>query len=204
LDTKDTIIEGARSLFFKYGIKSVTMDDIAKHLGMSKKTIYQFFTDKNEVILTLIEKTMSVNRCDFDEIANHSKNAVDEILELMKHLGKMFSKMNPNLFYDMQKYHPEAWQAFRDFKEKYIFEKVENNIRKGIEEGLFRKDLKIKIIARLRLEQLELALQPNAFPPEEFNLAEVQMTLLEHYLHGIATIKGHRLINKSREVEEEE
>jgi AcrR family transcriptional regulator len=204
VDTRELILEGARVLFFKYGIKSVTMDDIAKHLGMSKKTIYQFFEDKSEVIKTLIEKTMSSNRCEFDDIGERSQNAVEEMWGMMIHLGAMFSKMNPNLFYDLQKYHPESWQLFRNFKEKFILETVEKNIKKGIKEGLFRKDIKIKIIARLRIEQIEFAMNPLTFPPDQYNLAEVQMTLLDHYLHGIATIKGHKLINKFKEVVEED
>ncbi len=204
VETKEIILNAAHILFFKYGIKSVTMDDIAKHLGMSKKTIYQFFPDKNEVVKSVFKETMLTNKCEFQEITLKSRNAIEEIFEIIKHMENMFTKMNPNLFYDLQKYHQDTWQLFRNFKEKFILETVETNIRKGIKEGLYRKDINIKVIARFRIEQVEFAMNPTIFPPDKYNFADVQTALLDHYLHGIATLKGHKLINKFKQVIEEE
>lgn len=180
------------------------MDDIAKHLGMSKKTIYQFFSDKNEVVKRLMETTMLINKCEFMEITTRSKNSIEEILEMMKHMEHMFARMNPNFFYDLQKYYQDSWQMFRDFKEKFILETVQANIKRGINDGLFRSDINIKVIARLRIEEVELAMNPLAFPPDKYSVAEVQVALLDHYLHGIATLKGHKLINKYKQLIEEE
>lgn len=180
------------------------MDDIAKHLGMSKKTIYQFFSDKGDVVKSLLEKELVCNECEFKDIAGKSSNSIEEILQMMKHMQLMFSKMNPNLFYDLQKYHPESWQLFRSFKEKFIMEQVERNLIRGIEEGFYRKDINIKVIAKLRIEEVELAMSPHAFPPDKFQIADVQTSLLDHFLHGIVTIKGHKLINKYKQLNEDE
>jgi AcrR family transcriptional regulator len=204
LETRSIVLKGAKDLFFKYGIKSVTMDDIAKHLGISKKTIYQYFTDKNAIIKNLIEEVMHSNSYECNEIAVNSGNAIEEILELMKHLGSMFSKMNPNLFYDMQKYHPESWKLFKEFKEKIILNTVEKNLEKGINEGLYRKGLNIKIIARLRIEQIEFAVNSDVFPPEEYRFIDVHTAILDHYLHGIVTLKGHKIVNKFKGIEDED
>ncbi len=204
METKDRILKGAEELFFKYGIKSITMDDIAKHLGISKKTIYQFYSDKNEVIETLMSSLTKSNECIFQKIADESANVIEEVFEMMKHMGTIFSQMNPNLFYDLQKYHPNSWSLFKKFKEDFIERMVEDSVRRGIEQGHVRADINTKIIARLRMEEVEMGFNPQVFPPDKFKIVDVQLALLDHYLHGICTLKGHKLINKYKQVTEEE
>ena len=180
------------------------MDDIAKHLAMSKKTIYQHFRDKNEIITQLTGLDLQEHQCRFDEIKLSSANAIEEIIAIMRTMEEMFSRMNPNVFYDMQKYHPQAWQLFKKFKAGYILGCVEENINRGIAEGVYRKDLNISIIARIRIELVELAFNPEIFPPDKNNITKVQMALLDHFLHGIVTLKGHRIINNIKQLTEEE
>jgi hypothetical protein len=122
----------------------------------------------------------------------------------MKYLADMFSKINPSLFYDMKKYHPKAWDKFREFKEKKVMHIVETNILKGISQGLYRNTLNPKILARLRIEEVEMAMNPEIFPGREFSLLEVQVALLDHFLYGILTLKGHKLINKYKQITEDE
>ena len=179
------------------------MDDFARHLGISKKTIYQFFKNKDQIVTTLTKENFVERRHRFDELASSSKNAVDEIMQMMKHMSAVFTQMNPNLFYDLQKYHPLAWKSFRDFKEECIMVKVEENLKKGIKQELYRKDINIKIMAKLRIEQVEMAMNPDIFPPDKFKFSDIQVALIDHFLHGITTIKGHRLINKYKEIVEE-
>lgn len=204
METKERIIKGAEELFFKYGIKSVTMDDIAKHLAISKKTIYQFYSDKNEVVETLMKMKLKEDECELNEILNTSENVIVEVFNLMKHMGAMFSKINPNIFYDLQKYHPNAWKLFQQFKEEFMAKMVEGSIVRGIKEGLVRPDVNPKILARLRMEEVAMGFNPQVFSPDKFKMLEVQMALLDHFLHGICTLKGHKLINKYKEVIEEE
>jgi AcrR family transcriptional regulator len=202
--TKERIMQAAHDLFYQYGIRSITMDDIAKHLSISKKTIYQFFEEKDEIVGACCSTDLSDHNCKMEEIVKNSKNAVHEMIECMKYLGEMFSGMNPNLFYDLQKFHPASWKVFRSFKEEKIMAMVETNLRRGIKEGLYRPDINIKILAKLRIEEVELAMNPVAFPPSKFNLKEVQVTLLDHFIHGITTLKGHRLLNNYKKINEEE
>lgn len=204
MEPKERIMKGAMELFFQYGIKSVTMDDIAKHLGMSKKTIYQFFTDKDEIVLTLSKRTQDENCRHFEAIAANAKDAIDEILQTMKHMVAMFTRMNANIFYDLQKYHPKSWDQFREFKEKVMMDLVVTNIEKGKKQGLYRIDVDPSVVAKLRIEEVEMGMNPLIFPPAKFNLTQVEVALLDHWLHGICTIKGHKLINKYRQVVEEE
>ena len=204
MEPKERIMKGAMELFFQYGIKSVTMDDIAKHLGMSKKTIYQFFTDKDEIVLMLSKRMQDENCRQFEAIASTAKDAIDEILQTMKHMVAMFTRMNANIFYDLQKYHPKSWDQFREFKEKVMMELVITNIEKGKKQGLYRPDLDPSVVAKLRIEEVEMGMNPLIFPPDKFNLTQVEVALLDHWMHGICTIKGHKLINKYRQVVEDE
>lgn len=202
--TEEKILYGARDLVFRYGIKSITMDDIAKHLGMSKKTIYAYYSEKDNLISKLVEFLLLQNGCNLDQIVLQSNDPIHEIMETMKMMASSFSKMNPILFHDMMKYYPEAYQKFREFKEKKIINLIENNLKKGRDMHLYRSDINIKILARLRLEELDLAINFDVFPTDKFNLVEVHVQLLDHFLHGVCTLKGHKLLNKYKELNEEE
>lgn len=204
LSTADRILKASRDLFFRHGLKSITMDDIARHLGISKKTIYQYYEDKNKLIVCLNAQEMTCHQLHFDNISKNAKNAIDEILQIMNHLHKIFSAMNPTVLFDMQKYHPEAWRQHLSFKEKCVYPKVEENLRRGINEGLYRENLNIKLMTIVRMEQFNLVFNTQVIHPGQFNFGEVHVQLLDHFLHGITTLKGHRLINKYRQIQEEE
>jgi AcrR family transcriptional regulator len=204
MEPKERILRGAEELFFKYGIKSITMDDIAKHLAISKKTIYQYFSDKNELVEVLMSVNLKKDECEFKQIQQDSDNMVVEVFNMMKHMGVMFSKVNPNIFYDLQKYHPNAWKQFKTFKQETMAKMVESSLERGIREGLVRPDLDAKILSRLRIEQVEMGFNSEVFPPDKFKLVEVQIAMIDHFLYGICTLKGHKLINKYKQVTEEE
>lgn len=204
METKERILKGAEELFFKYGIKSITMDDIAKHLAISKKTIYQFYGDKNDMVETLMKEKLKQDECDLSQIQKESENVIVEVFNIMKHMSAMFASLNPNVFYDLQKYHSKAWALFKAFKNECMFKMVANSIDKGKKQGLVRADINTSIITKMRLEQIENAFNPQAFPPDKYKIVDVQITMLDHFLHGICTLKGHKLLNKYKEIIEEE
>ncbi|HNP49347.1 MAG TPA: TetR/AcrR family transcriptional regulator [Bacteroidia bacterium] len=201
---EDRILDTSKELFYRHGIKSITMDDIANKLGMSKKTIYQYYEDKNALLSSLVMMELKSQTKEMADIRKNSENAIDEMLQSMSCMSKNFSKMNPTLFFDLQKYHASAWNHFKNFKEKVLTEFVEENLRRGIKNELYRKDLKVRILARLRLEEVELGFNTTTFSHEQFNISEVQLSLLEHFLYGVVTLKGYKLINKYKQVHDEE
>jgi hypothetical protein len=204
METKDRILQGAEELFFKYGIKSITMDDIAKYLSISKKTIYQFYSHKNEVVETLLKNKLHNEESVCKQMQLESENIIVEIFSIMKHMATLFTRINPNLFYDLQKYYPKSWNDFKKFKEECVGKMVEDSLNKGIKQGLVRADINTKIIATLRMAEMEMGFNSEIFSPTIFKLAEVQLASLDYFLHGICTIKGHKLINKYKEIIEEE
>ncbi len=197
LEVKSYIIEESDKLFCLYGFKSVTMDDIAKHLGMSKKTIYQNFTDKDELVNILIERKLSHQNCLMDACAANAKNAVEEIFLSISRIHESLGTMNPKLFYDLQKYHPKAWLSFKAFKEKRLGISFLANLERGMTEGLYRNELKKDILTQLRLDQAELVFnQHDNYTVNKYNIAQVMLELTEHYLYGICNKKGLELVEK--------
>ncbi|HTI61442.1 TetR/AcrR family transcriptional regulator [Mucilaginibacter sp.] len=199
----ERIIEGSLELFLQAGIKSVTMDDIAKHLGMSKKTIYQVFKDKNELVIALIKKRLEDDEKDMAEIIGKSSNVIEEMINMMKCSEEIFSRANPIVIHDLQKYHPEAWKEFQNFKSEVIVRTLEELLTKGIAQGYIRPDIDVKVIARMRVMQVEMGFNTSIFPANEFNIWKVQQQLLEHFNFGICTLKGYKLLDEYKTAHQE-
>jgi len=199
----DRIIQGGEDLFLTAGIKSVTMDDIAKHLGMSKKTIYQFFKDKNELVIALVKKKLKEDEDTMEAIIAKSGNVMEEMINMMKCSEDIFSRINPIVIHDMQKYHPDAWAEFQNFKADVIVRTLEELLTKGKKQGYIRPDIDVKIIARMRVSQVELGFNTSVFPMAEFSPWKVQVQFLEHFNYGICTLKGYKLLNQYKNINEE-
>jgi len=204
MDIKEHILNEADKLFCTYGIKSITMDDIARHLGISKKTIYVHFKDKNELVMLLIQKILDSQRCVIDDKQETSENAIDEVFKAVTELQGLLSNMNPMFINDMQKYHPEAWKIFQEFRNNKLFETITANLQRGIKEGYYREDIQVDILAKIRIEQVDMVFNPTIFSPNKHSLSAVMTALTEHFVYGVCNIKGHKLINQYKQLNEEE
>ena len=201
---KEKILKEAQVLFWKYGVKSVTMDYISKNLGISKKTIYQYFLDKDKIVLEVILDYMRGQNEEVEEIFSSSQDSIHELFMLSSHITKTCGSIYPSLFYDLKKYHFNAYEIFQEHKRKCLLKSIIKNLQKGIEEGLYRKDINIMVIAKLRMEEIELGFNQEIFPSKDFKLNEVQIEFFNHFIYGITTVKGHKLLNKYKKINEEE
>ncbi|MGF7042884.1 TetR/AcrR family transcriptional regulator [Mucilaginibacter lappiensis] len=199
----ERIIQGSEDLFLRAGIKSITMDDIAKHIGMSKKTIYQFFKDKNELVTSLVKKKLKDDENQINDIISKSENVIEEMINMMKCSEDVFSRINPIVMHDMQKYHPEAWAEFQKFKAEILISTLEELLTKGMKQGYIRTDIDVRIIARMRVSQIELGFNTEIFPVAEFNTWKVQIQFLDHFNYGICTLKGYKLLNHYKNIHDE-
>ncbi len=199
----ERILSGTEELFLKSGIKSVTMDDIARHLGMSKKTVYQFFKDKNELVVALVKRKIRDDEEQMSEIISKSSNVIDEMINMMKCSEEIFSRINPIIIHDLQKYHPGAWKEFQNFKSGVVVHTLQELLTKGIKQGYIRPDIDVKVIAMMRVYQVELGFNTNIFPAAEFNTWKVQQQFHEHFNYGICTLKGYKLLNQYKNINEE-
>lgn len=200
----ERIIQGGEELFLQAGIKSVTMDDIAKHLGMSKKTIYHFFNDKNDLVIALVKKKLEEDECQINKIIEESTNVIEEMINMMKCSEEIFSRINPIVIHDMQKYHPDAWSEFQKFKSDVLVKTLEELMTKGIKQGVIRPEIDVKILAKMRVNQVEMGFNASIFPIAQFSAWRVQYQLLEHFNYGVCTIKGHKLLDQYKNVHEEQ
>ena len=193
---KQKIIEEAERLFWKYGVRSVTLDDIAKRLGISKKTIYQHFADKEEIICQVITQHFNgtKNEAECELIGAH--NPVEEVLRMSEVVRKHANGVNTSLFFDIQRHYPKAWTIYKQFKEEYILASIRDNLQRGLEQGLYRADIDLEIMSRLRLECIQLGFNDEAFPPDKFKLVDVQLQLLHNFIRGILTEKGFTIYNQ--------
>ncbi len=194
MEIQDRILHKGDELFRKYGVKSVTMDDLARELSISKKTLYLYFSDKEEIIFKTTEANIQRVDKDMKAIRKNCKNAIDEVLQLMQYMNIMFGNMQMNLMYDLKKYYPKAFQTYLDFKKASLHQSILDNIKRGIKEGLYRKNIHPDIIARMRMEQVEDCFKHDVFNPSEYKLAEVEIQILIHYLFGLVSSKGYSMI----------
>lgn len=196
MEPKERIIKEARGLFFRLGIRSVTMDDIAAQVGMSKKTLYQHFADKDELVDDLVFGEIGIMQNETLECIKSSANAIQEIFISMDMANKHFTKMNPMLLFDLHKFHFKSFQKFMDHKNTFLIKVITDNLKRGIAEGLYRADTRVDIIAKYRLQMLMLPFDMEAYPPMQYNLIEVSNAMIENFLYGLATESGYQMIEK--------
>src|SRR6478672_2102667 len=144
IGNKERIQQKANDLFMQYGLRSVSMDDIANSLGISKKTIYLYYADKdepvNEVVGSIIKKNQAT--CDVDR--QSAENAIHEIFLAIELVKELFRSMNPSLLYDMQKYYPASFKMFLAHKNDYLFGIIKANLLRGVSEELYREDIDVE------------------------------------------------------------
>lgn len=196
VDSKKKILIAAADLFMKYGVRSVSMDDIAHHLTMSKKTLYQYFKDKDELVLLVTQAHLEREKAEYNEVEKSAQNAIDELVGVNKCMRRDFKNMNPSLLFDLQKFHPLAWQEWLNFKNVYIKNHIVNNLKKGMEEGYFRKELDPEVMATMRVELVQMAFDEAIFSRDKHSLRDLQLMIFDFFVHGLLTEKGKQLFKE--------
>src|ERR1700761_6451629 len=152
----------------RYGIKSITMDEIATSLGISKNTIYQFFTDKDDLVFAVIGLETTKNEAECAQFRDDAADAVHEIFLAVEDLDEMLRSTNPLIVYDLEKYHPRAYQKLKDFKYQFLYQATMENLQRGIDEGIYRSNLSKDIAAKSRIEAAFLVFNPDVFPHSKY------------------------------------
>jgi AcrR family transcriptional regulator len=196
MEPKERILEKADELFHKYGLRSVSMDDIAAQTGMSKKTLYHYFVDKDELVDAVFTTVMDCNKAHCCAEQQNADNALHEVFLAFDRVQEMFANMNPALLFDMEKYHPLTFKKFKEFKNNFLYGMIKANLERGISEELYRSDIDVDILSRYRVHSIMLAFNAEAFPTSRTQHLYIEQQLVEIFLHGLATAKGVKLIHK--------
>jgi AcrR family transcriptional regulator len=203
MNVKQKIILGALELFMRYGIKSNTMDDIANHLSISKKTLYENFADKDELVVECITFRITVVQEQMLQLQKDTVDAIDELIKASAQMSNELKGMNPSVIMDMRKYYPMAWEVFHKHQKGFFMNLIKNNLERGVAQGLYRSGMDLQIVALKRMYEVEMCLSPDLFALNNFDMNKVQTEIMDLFMHGISTLKGHKLINKYKKIIED-
>mgnify|MGYP003150961558 FL=1 len=176
--------------FSRYGVRNTTMDDIARMMGISKKTLYQEFKDKKELVNATFSAMLERDQEKMAFLKDSGTDVIEHLVKISKMMRERLTNINPLAIMEVQKYFPEAWKIFEEHKEQVIMTDFVNILERGKQLGYFRSEIDAHILARLRVNQIASAMEPSNFNNENYNLVEEQMQMMDHFLHGIFTEKG--------------
>lgn len=190
------IIEKATEMYLTFGFKSVTMDDIASKMGISKKTIYQHFANKTDLVEAVTMNLFETISCGIDEIVTLNQNPIEELFAIKNFVMQNLKNESASPIYQLQKYYPQVHETLKSRQFAKMGDCVIENLRKGIEQELFRADINLELIARFYFAGMSSIKDAELFNPIQFSMKEVQETYLEYHLRGISTPKGIAILEK--------
>ena len=199
METREKILDIAKEQFSKYGVRTVTMEDLARAAGISKKTIYQEFADKKDLVQAVFAKILAEDRKKMVDILEGEDMVIEHLVEMSQIMRERLTSINPMVIVEVQKYFPDTWRMFEEFKTDYIQEDIIKVLDRGIELGYFRPEIDSRIMAKARINQITSAFNPDNFTNPNFNFVEEQMVLMDHFLHGIFTEKGREAFQSKRD-----
>ncbi len=189
-ETKKKVLQAADELFMRYGIRSVSMDDISHHVGISKKTVYSAYADKDDLVRAVYLLHHGAWQSEIAAISSGAADAIEELLMLSEHLRAKMGTLNPNVMYDLKKFHRAVWDEWTEYNNKVVRGMVCDTLNRGIREGSFRPEIDVEVLATLRMQQVELGFNEQLFPPRAFRPDAVQVQLFDHFIFGLLTPEG--------------
>ena len=201
MDTEHKMSSAIEQLFMRYGIKSVTMDDISRKLGISKKTLYKYVDSKADLIHKVMHKHIEEELREMEVIRTNAKDAIDEMLRLSKYVTQMLREMSPTTIYDLHKYYRKSWDMVEALHQKHIYNFIKTNLEQGIEQGLYRTNFDPDIIAKFYVAKTMLVVDQDVFPLRNYNKEQLFQSFIEYHIHGVASAKGLKKLTQYRSKE---
>ncbi|TMU54857.1 TetR/AcrR family transcriptional regulator [Flagellimonas algicola] len=192
---REKILHKATEMFLTLGFKSVTMDDLANEMGISKKTIYSHFENKTMLVE---ESTMDMFwfiSNGIDEIIALTKNPIEELYEIKKFVMVHLKNEKSSPQYQLQKYYPKIHDALKKKQFEVMQDCIKENVKRGMEMGIYRDNLNVEFVSRIYFSGVTSIKDNNIFPIQIFTMAQLMDDYLEYHLRGITTVKGREIIN---------
>lgn len=171
------------------------MSDIAAQLGMSKKTLYQYIDNKNELVEKILKKYIENEKLMCNQAADTAEDALQEMFSISIQVQRNIENMNPSLLFDLRKYHFEVWQLFEQHRKEFILSIMKNNLKRGIEEDIYRKDMDTEIISRIHIGTINIFSDDELLPPDQFPRPLLHKEFVLYHLYGIVSEKGRELMS---------
>lgn len=191
MEIKEKIIEVATGLFKQMGVRAVTMDDIAREAGISKKTIYQEFKDKGQLVFEAFSAFLEKDECKLQEIFDREDEVIEHFIKVSRFMRDRYTDMNPLILIEIKRFYPKAWKRFEEFKKGHAMKSMVEIMERGRRLGYFRKEINVEILAMMRLEQISFDFTTMS-SGSDFSMYELQIQIFEHFIHGILTDKGRK------------
>lgn len=191
---KETILQKANEMFLTLGYKSVTMDDIAAELGISKKTIYQHFANKNELVEASTTDLFGNISCGIDSIREQGNNSIEEIFLIREFMTKILHNETSSPVYQLQKFFPAIFSCLRIKQFEKMHSCMIENLQKGVEQGIFRKEIDIDFVSRIYFTGLTGTKDSEIFPSALYKNEDLTKQYLEYHLRAIVTAKGLNIL----------
>ena len=176
------------------------MDDLSRELGISKKTVYKYFEDKNALVFAILSQKLEFDRAICSNCMD-AENAIEALLCIGNFVVEHLKHVNPSVFYDLKKYHPDAWKLMEDHKSGFINENIRENIQRGIRENIYRKNVNPEIIARIYVASMDFIMNGDSFLWPEFKLDEVILEVQRFHLRGLANMNGINYLNEKYNIQ---
>jgi len=196
-EKRQDIIDKVRDLYHQFGIRSVTMDDVVHEMGISKKTLYQYFSDKTELVMAVMDNTYEKRKKEMLGALMDKENAIEEMLSYYGLQLKMIRDHKPTLIYDLRKYYPEIFEKVNKRKRKHIYESVLLNLKRGKAEGVFRANINEEILARLNLMRIEAIMSSGIFTHEEIMAPDFFKEIFTYHMFGIVNDEGRKILEQN-------
>ena len=191
------LLQRVTEVFLTKGLKVTTMDEVANSLNVSKKTLYKYVNNRPELITKCFEIHVYNNINTINKILDLKLNAIEEQIAIAKHFHNTSKKISPNTAIDAITYFPKAWAIYSNYRQTYVLDIIINNLKKGIEEGLYCKEMNAEIVARIYDNKFVTVFDSKVFPSKTFSMSEVYLSFINHHLRGIATDKGREILDRA-------
>jgi AcrR family transcriptional regulator len=195
-DQKQLLLKKAGDLFKKYGVKNLTMDDVAKELGMSKKTIYRHVENKAELVQLALMFYLEADRKHLEGILKASENSVDSMIRMIAYFVNQVTEFDASVLLDIQKYYIETWELYNDYRYKYVLSLIADNLKGGMEEGYYRNDFDPDIISKIYISATDILADQRLFPSKNYVFLDIFKEFVKYHLCGIASPKGLEYIEQ--------
>jgi len=196
MEVKENIVLQSLTLFLKKGVKQVNMDEVASNLGISKKTLYVHFENKQDLVHHCFQKHNDLVAEMINNSANPFQNAIDELFAIDESISIMMKKTNPYLFGELKRYYPDTWGLIEELKQKVLFNLMKNNLINGIKQELYREELDVEIIAKLMISRTDALVNDELFPLTHYDFRKLLTENRIYHIRGIATSKGIKYLEQ--------
>ena len=196
MNKKEKIVNGALELFKHMGVKSVNMDEVATSLGISKKTLYVHFDNKQDLVHHCFQKHYDLVSEMINTSAAQFDNAIDELFAIDESCSLVMKQTNPYLLGELKRYYPNTWTLIEQLKQKVLFDILKNNLNKGIEQQIYRNEIDVNIIAKLMISRIDALINDELFPLTHYDFRKLLTENRIYHIRGIATPKGINYLEK--------